>query len=205
MKFTGLVLAALLLLVGYVASPFAESPSEPEVRRVVFTSDGNIQIPVGYREWYHVGTRYKSSGTNLLDGTTLTAPQVMNAYVEPSALKVFQSTGKWPDGTQIVKEFSEIRQGKDCDAKTYICTTPLGSGIFETGYSGLAMMVKDKQHFPNEPGNWAYFGFGHQAPPYQKTARAFPRERCASCHIKNAADTGYVFTRAHIALTNGQR
>jgi hypothetical protein len=135
-----------------------------------------------------------------LDGSVLTTPQVMNAYVEPSALQVYEKTGSWPDGTQIVKEFSEIRTGKDCDTGTRICTSALGSGIFEIGFSGLATMVKDKKHFPKEAGNWAYFGFGHQPPPYQQTARAFPREQCAGCHIKNASDTGYVFSRAHIGL-----
>lgn len=170
------------------------------IQRAFFHPDGSIQLPRGYRQWAHVGTRYKSSGLNLLDGLTLQDPQVMNVYVEPSAMTYYERTGVWPDGAQIVKEFSEIRTGKDCDPATYICSSDLGKGIFEVGFSGLAMMVKDKRHFPNEAGNWAYFGFGHQSPPYKVSALPFPREQCASCHIKNASKSGYVFVRAHIGL-----
>ena len=70
------------------------------------------------------------------------------------------------------------------------------------GFSGLAMMVKDRSRFAKEPGNWAYFGFGHHTPPYKGQARAFPRTQCASCHIKNAAATDYVFSAAHAGLRN---
>lgn len=200
MKTTSSLLLLIAALSGYAAMSQA-----PVIHRVTFHQDGSIQIPVGYRQWSHVGTRYKSSGTNLLDGARLTVPQIMNAYVEPSAMAAYAKNAVWPDGTQIVKEFSEIRIGKDCDPNTRVCTSDLGQGIFETAYSGLAMMVKDKEHFLNEAGNWAYFGFGHQPPPYKTIARAFPVRQCANCHIANAAQSGYVFTRAHIGLAAASR
>jgi hypothetical protein len=32
--------------------------------------------------------------------------------VEPRAFALFRKTGQWPDGTQIVKEFSAVRIGQ---------------------------------------------------------------------------------------------
>lgn len=40
-------------------------------------------------------------------------------------------------------------------------------------FLGLEATVKSKQHFPDEPGNWAYFNFGHEY-PLAKTATALP-------------------------------
>lgn len=76
----------------------------------------------------------------------------------------FQKTGKWPDGSQIVRELSTIQVGESCNATTRICKKDIGSGIFQAGYIGLGMMVKDAKRFPDAPGNWAYFQFRPQGP-----------------------------------------
>jgi hypothetical protein len=124
----------------------------------------------------------------------------MNAYVEPSAMAAFQKTGKWPDGTQIVKEMSAIEVDPGCDETTCICKKDIGNGIFETSFMGLGMMVKDAKRFPNAPGNWGYFSFGHKPPPYSSTASVRPKEQCESCHVALASETDYVISRAHIGL-----
>jgi hypothetical protein len=72
-----------------------------------------------------VGTRVKTSGRSILDGTVIVRPQVLDTYVEPSAFFQYQKTGKWPEGTQIVNELSVIRLGKGCDKVTFSCATPL--------------------------------------------------------------------------------
>jgi hypothetical protein len=64
----------------------------------------------------------------------------MNAYVERSAMIWFESTAKWPDGAQIVKEMSAIQVGKDCGETTRICSKSVGTGIFQANYVGLGMM-----------------------------------------------------------------
>lgn len=48
----------------------------------------------------------------------------------------------------MVKEFIVIRTGKGCKTETHVCNTALGSGIFETRYIGLGMMVKDARFWP---------------------------------------------------------
>jgi len=59
--------------------------------------------------------------------------------------------------------------------------------------------VKDATRFADEPGNWAYFSFGHQPEPYAETATAFPTETCNACHEVNAADD-FVFTQYYPVL-----
>lgn len=127
----------------------AKSDMPAPVVRATFNADGTVVLPTGYRRWTHVGTRLKAQGINILDGKPTKGPEIFNAYVEPGAMDVFAHTGQWPDGTQIVKEFSSVRTGEGCDATTGYCTGPLGVGIFEAGYVGLGMMVKDAERFPN--------------------------------------------------------
>jgi hypothetical protein len=189
-------IASLLLIVAACAA----SSNDSAVARASFNADGSINLPLRYRQWSHVGTSFKLSGINVLDLSPIKSPELLEAYVEPSAMARFQADGIWPDGSQIVKEYSAIRTGNGCDQQTHICDTSFGDGIYEATYDGLAMMVKDAKRFPNAPGNWAYVSFGHKAPPYDSRARVLPTERCQFCHQKLATDTDYVVVRAHIGL-----
>jgi hypothetical protein len=184
---------------GFLIS-FARSDTTLGIVRAAFNSDSSVNIPVGYRQWVHVGTRYKPIGINILDGLPTKTPEIFNAYVEPSAFAAFTQTGIWPDGAQIVKEFSAVRVGEGCDEKTALCTTPLGAGIYETGYIGLGMRVKDARRFPDGKGNWGYFSFGHKPMPYDSTSPRRSEPQCESCHINLASDTDYVISRAHIGI-----
>jgi Cytochrome P460 len=194
---TGLFLIAVWSgVVPRAASAFrTQEPS-----RATFAEGGSIRLPTDYRQWTHIGTRIKVGGLDILDGTKLTTPQVLNAYVEPSAFAAYMKTGKWADGTQIVKEISAIKVGQDCDSTTYLCKTPLGSGIFEEKYTGIGMMVKDSKRFPSNPGNWGYFAFFRTGSTYESTAKLRPQDQCAFCHVNLASDTDYVISKAHLAL-----
>lgn len=167
------------------------------IARAVFSQDGSIELPVGYRQWFHVGTSVKLRGINVLDGSPITTPEVLDAYVEPSAMASFQKTGKWPDGAQIVKEYCAVKVENQNDDQTGMS---IRNGISEEHYDGLGMMVKDSKRFAGAPGNWGYFSFGHKLPPYDGIARERPLEQCASCHVRLASDTDYVVSRAHIGL-----
>jgi hypothetical protein len=169
--------------------------------RAVFTPSGEAKLPVGYRRWEHVGTRDNAAGKlSILDGMPTTTPEVLNAYVEPHALAAYRQTGRWPDGTQLVKEFSAVRIGKDCSETSFLCTLDIGQGVFQTGYMGLGMMIKDAKRFPDAPGNWGFFSFGHRPPPYDPVSPVRPATQCGYCHVKLASDSDYVFSRAHIGL-----
>jgi Cytochrome P460 len=173
------------------------------VRLAVFERDGSLHLPDGYRQWEHVGTRIKPDGRSVLDGSQITTPQVMDTYIAPAAFEFFKKNGTWPDGTQIVKEISLIKTGKDCDKNTFVCSTSFGSGIFQASYIGMGMMVKDSKRFPSEPGNWGYFAFRSNGAIYQATATVRPQQQCASCHMRLASSTDYVFSKTHIGLSPG--
>lgn len=193
----------LVALFGWGIAQLPQSkPATDASARGVFDQDGSVHLPEAYRRWTNVGTRYKASGYNILDGAPIVIPQLMNTYVEPSALDYYEKTGKWPDGAQIVKELSNIRVGKGCDNVTKICSSPIGPGIFQETYIGVGMMVKDRNRFPDAPGNWGYFGFFRHS-TYERLATLRPQNQCASCHVKLASDTDYVITKAHLGLSQG--
>ena len=176
--------------------------SAGEVLRAHFNAKGEVLLPVGYRQWEHVGTRDNAIGKiSIVDGKPIKTPEVLEAYVEPGAFAAYQKTGHWPDGSQLVKEFSAVRVGAGCQADTYLCTTEFGEGIFQTGYVGLGMMVKDERRFPDAPGHWGFFEFGHHAPPYDPVSAVRPASQCSDCHVNLASDTDFVISRAHIGLT----
>jgi hypothetical protein len=194
----GALFFALLLIAS--ATLVAKSDDAGAIAKASFNPDGSVNLPVGYRNWTHVGTRIKSIGINILDGLPTKGPELLNAYVEPSAMAEFDRTGKWPEGAQIVKEFSALKTGDGCDPVTAYCKGRFGEGVFETNYVGLGMMVRDAKRFPNATGNWGYFTFGHKPPPYERTAMPSTKQACESCHINLASDTDYVISRAHIGL-----
>jgi predicted CXXCH cytochrome family protein len=167
----------------------------------LFNEDGSLQLPTGYRQWQHVGARVKTSGNSVLDGSKIVVPQLMNVYVEPAAFEVYRSTGKWPEGTRIVKEFSAIKTGQGCDATSFICATPYGFGVFEDRFIGLGMMVKDSRRFPAQTGHWGYFSFLLEGEHYGSVSPVRSRAQCSACHEAHAAASDYVFSETHIGLT----
>ena len=183
--------------------PVSQQDSASRIRPAAFEKDGSLHLPDSYRQWEHVGTRIKPDGRSVLDGSQITTPQVMDTYVAPAASDSFKKTGTWPEGTQIVKEISLIKTGKDCDKNTFVCSTSFGSGIFQASYIGMGMMVKDSKRFPSEPGNWGYFAFRSNGSTYQATATLRPQQQCAFCHMRLASSTDYVFSRTHIGLLSG--
>jgi hypothetical protein len=185
----------------------AESLAAPPARVMpgaIFSTDGSVQLPSSYRRWQHVGTRVKTSGNSVLDGSKIVVPQVMNAFVEPNAFEEFRRTGQWPEGTQIVKEFSTLKTGTDCNPTSFICSTPFGFGLFESSYDGLGMMVEDSTRFPAETGHWGYFSFETKGTGRFPTVSPLrSRGQCSACHEALAARSDYVFSSTHIGLQPG--
>jgi hypothetical protein len=74
-----------------------------------------------------------------------------------------------------------------------------GRGYFMDDFSGFEIAYKSAEHFPDEPGNWAYFSFGHHAPPYDPSTAKQAVESCSACHEASAADD-FVFTQFYPVL-----
>jgi len=187
-------------LVLAIAAPLAAPAAAQEINRASFNANGTVNMPENWREWVFVGAPLTP---NALNGGEAAFPEYHHVYIEPSAYAYWQEHGEWADGTQFVKELTLLRTGESCEAETGTCAEVSGVGYFNAGFSGLELKVKDATRFADEPGNWAYFSFGHKAPPYEATAAAFPTESCNACHEANA-ETDFVFTQFYPVLRAAQ-
>ena len=199
-KVRSVLLTGCLLAAAVVGSQWqpATAQSNGEVAKASFTDDGQVMRPENWRSWVFVGAPLTP---NALNGGEAAFPEYHNVYIEPSAFAHWQRTGEWADGTQLAKELTLLLQDETCEADpdTGSCFQTSGQGFFQGEFSGLELKVKDTVRYADEPGNWAYFSFGHHAPPYAETAAAFPTDSCNSCHEGNAADD-FVFTQYYPVL-----
>jgi len=151
-----------------------------------FDSDGALVRPdEGYRQWFYVGTPLTPNDLN--EGKAA-FPEFHNVYIDPKSFAVYQKTGKFPDGTMLVKELVSVGSK----------SAPSGRGYFMGEFIGLEVSYKDSKRFAKEPGYWAYFSFGHSYPLAEK-AKAQPVESCNACH-QGAAAEDWVFSQYYPPL-----
>ena len=63
-----------------------------------------------------------------------------------------------------------------------------GVGFFNGENQGVEIAYKNTVKYPNEPGGWVYFTYGHHAEPYEDAVARMPTAACAACHQAAAAD-----------------
>lgn len=171
------------------------SVSAGEIVRASFNDDGTVNAPKEWRTWVFVGSPVTP---NALNGGAAPFPEFHNVYVEPSAFEYYSKHGKWAEGTQIAKELTTVKTGDNCN-EDGSCAEVSGVGYFNAEFSGLELLVKDTKRFGDQPGGWAFFNFGHHAPPYKPTSGVLPVEMCSSCHEANA-ETDFIFTQFYPLL-----
>lgn len=167
-----------------VATPVSAKPAEAE-DSVQFTVDGKLLRPTGYRKWIYVGTPLTPHDMN--DGKAA-FPEFHAVYINPKAFERFEATNEFPDGTVLVKELVSVGSKRATS----------GKGYFMGDFIGLEVSIKDEKRFPDEPGHWAFFSFGHRR-PLSPTAAVQPTANCNTCH-GGAADDDYVFTQYYPVL-----
>ncbi len=148
---------------------------------------GELIKPEGYREWIYVGAPVTPNDMN--DGKA-PFPEFHNVYIDPDSYKIWKKTGKFREGTILVKELVSVGSK----------TATSGNGYFMGEFIGLEATIKSSKHFPKEPGNWAYFSFttkDHKT--LKQTATALSTEACAACHKASAAED-MVFTQYYPVL-----
>ena len=191
----------ILLLCGVAGSAAAGCTREPEQTaeqpapeaaattqspaKITYTSTGALQRPEGYRQWVYVGTPITP---NELNPPEAPFPDFHIVYIHPDDYVAYQRTGAFPEGTVLIKELVSIGSKKAAS----------GNGYFMGDYIGLEATVKDSSRYPNEPGHWAYFTFGHKY-PLADTTRAQSTETCNACHQESAAED-FVFTQYYPVL-----
>lgn len=184
---------AAVTLVGTHDSARAQQMSyEPK-----FTADGQLMLPEKHiwREWPFVGTPLTP---NALNGGNAPFPEFHIVYIDPVSWEHYKKTGEFREGTVLAKELTRVRapDGANKDGSTDEVS---GTGYFMGEYSGFEITIKSKKRYPNEPGNWAYYTFGHQPEPYNQTAKRQPAEACNACHEAAAAED-FVFTQFYPVL-----
>ena len=148
---------------------------------------GEMLRPTDYRTWVYIGTPVTP---NDLNGGHAAFPEMHNVYIDPESYKVYKETGKFREGTVIIKELVSVGA----------TSAVSGKGYFEGEFLGLEASVKSKKDFPNEPGNWAIFSFSDMKSGILKESSAkFPVDKCVACHQASAADD-FVFTQYYPVL-----
>jgi hypothetical protein len=154
-------------------------------------TNGELDRPTGYREWVYVGTPVTPNDMN--DGKAA-FPEHHNVYIDPASWAEWKQTGEFRDGTILMKELVSV------GSKVAVS----GQGYFQGDFIGLEATIKSKVHFPDEPGNWAYFSFSTpEHKTLNTTAKAFPSAACNACHAAAAADD-FVFTQFYPVLRAGK-
>ena len=162
-----------------------------------FTGDKMLKIPEGkiWREWPYVGSLVTPNALN--DGNA-PFPEHHIVYIDPVSWEDYKKTGKFREGTVIAKELTRVRapEGANENGSTDEVS---GTGYFMSEYSGFEITIKSKKLYPGDPGNWAYYTFGHHPEPYNPTAKRQPAVACNACHEASAAED-FVFTQFYPVL-----
>ena len=161
--------------------------SQPDPDPAFTISDGQLIRPTNYRQWTFVGTPVTPNDMN---GGKAAFPEFHNVYIDSVSYEAYKQTGKWRDGTILVKELVSV------GAKA----ATSGKGYFQGDFIGLEASIKSSTHFPGEPGNWAYFSFTNkEGGDLKDRADAFPTAACNACHSSAAKDDP-VFTQYYPVL-----
>ncbi|HOY34138.1 MAG TPA: cytochrome P460 family protein [Aquabacterium sp.] len=180
----GLVAFSMLAAGAALAADTAKMGKNPNYPQIeyppVFNDKGELLQPVDFREWVFLGSPLTPHGLN---NGKANFPEFHNVYVQPSAFKAYRATGKWPEGTIMLKELQLVKAPSEFPDGSRFESS--GRGYFPGAVNGMDVAVKDSKRFAASK-NWGYFNFNHSAPPYLKAASVRPVAECAGCHIANA-------------------
>lgn len=179
---------SIAISMSLIATLFATTSVSAEPYSI---KDGELKRPTGYREWVYVGTPVTPNDMN---NGKASFPEHHNVYIDPESWKHWKETGNFREGTILIKELVSV------GSKSAVS----GNGYFQGDFIGLEATIKSKKHFPNEPGNWAYYSFSTQDhKTLTASAKPFSTGSCNVCHAVSAADD-YVFTQYYPVLRAGK-
>lgn len=152
-----------------------------------FDAKGNLVLPADFRSWVFIGAPVTPNDLN--EGKALFA-EFHNVYIDPDSFSYYKRTGRFRDGTVLVKELVTVGEKKASS----------GNGYFPGKFNGVAVAVKSAEWFPKEPGHWAYFNFGGEGgSAHRPVASAAPTSSCNACHLAGPAED-WVFTQYYPVL-----
>jgi hypothetical protein len=144
---------------------------------------GNIRKPSDFRE------RYQAIGTYMVLNPN--GNQMHVTYASPGTAEIYRKTGRFPDGTVLVKEVF----GTDHAQLT------TGDAHWASGTKVWFVMIKDeKGRYSDNPlwgDGWGWALFKSDAP--DKQAATDYRKDCLGCHIP-ARGTDWVYVQGYPVL-----
>jgi len=184
---TGIALAVALLTGS--AAVFAQTSGSASAGAKVVDAKGNLRVPENYREHYHA----LGSWAIAADGEA-GSKQIHQVYVSPGAIAAYRKTGRFPDGTVLVKEVFN----------TATANMTTGTVSHADTLKGWFVMVKDRTN--SHPGNplwgdgwgWSWFDAGN---PLKTTSTNFKSD-CLGCHMP-AQSTDWIYVDGYPVLRRG--
>ncbi len=149
-----------------------------------YTGDNELVRPEGYREWVFIGATlgmsYEPSEAKRKNA------KFHNLYINPSSYREYKKTGRFPERTVFVMEVLTAGSRASINQQ----------GQFQDKVLGVEVALKDSSRFKE---SWAYFNFIRDDGSAADSVKAYPKDRCWSCHNEHAA-TDNVFTQFYPVL-----
>ena len=188
MKTIKLILTSVFAAMMLMACSDSNTDGYTETSFFEMNDEGDLIRPTNYRSWVYVGTPLTPNDMN---NGKAAFPEFHNVYIDPASYAHYKKTGTWREGTILIKELVSV------GSKAAVS----GNGYFMGDFIGLEATIKSKKHFPNEPGNWAYYSFTNpKEGTLAATGKAFKTKQCNGCHDASAADD-FVFTQYYPVLS----
>ena len=127
-----------------------------------------VVLPKGYTAWAKSSEKIVNDKNSLFYG-------IHYIYVDKKALPAYRTGNGYPEGSQFVVEFFTIKDaaGKPTKGKKNM----------------VVLMRKDKKQ--TATGGWLFAGFGADGKP----SGVDPVKNCFECHLKEAKDRDYVYSK----------
>ena len=186
-KATGIALA--ITLVAGSAAVFAQASGGASDEATVVDAKGNLRVPENYRELYQALGSWAIAADSGAG-----SKQIHEVYASPGAIAAYRKTGRFPDGTILVKE---VFSGATANMTT-------GTVSHADTLKGWFVMVKDRTD--SHPGNpiwgdgwgWSWFDVGN---PMKTTSTDFKSD-CLGCHVP-AQSTDWIYVGGYPVLRRG--
>ena len=191
-KMAKVLLAAALFIIPTLALAAGEQQGSFST---YVDGSGSISLPKDFRgNWIHLGTWVATSKAPVPgaeSAQTTPGAGLHDVYTQPESVKAYQKTGRWPDGTVIVKEVRAISWDD----------LPTGHVMYAGDRAECFVMVKDaKGRFKGNPHwgdgwGWALF---RSADPKKNVSTGYKTD-CMGCH-EVAKDTDRAFVNGYPTL-----
>jgi len=150
----------------------AQTAAQSQNTAPQYDSSGALLRPRNFETWVFVGS---STGLTYEPGIpSRGGGEFHDVYIRPESYREYARTGKFPEKTVLVLALYPPEEN----------VSPARGGYFEGDLEGMAVAVKDHEHFSE---GWAYFNFG-EAGHLEDKARVNPKQMCFACHNQHAAD-----------------